>query len=202
MLTQKYKIYTCRDWYAQPVGTIFPVTQPTDSVVHHMDSPNVPVLTGEAAVKEAFQLARDCQSTHMNVNGWRDSGQHFTVTRSGIILEGRHGSYLALVNGKCIRGAHAADPDTGADDNDSPGTEHEGTYISEAMPQGQWDAMVWLQALICFYCKLDTTTIKGHRDTGCSTACPGDWLHAQLPRLRSEAHVLKVKMIEESSGKH
>lgn len=191
---QTREIYTTDQWGARPAGP-FAQTVPNDSVVHHMDWPNRPLeITGDRE-RKAFEVARKCQADHMDGNGWADTGQNFTITREGVILEGRHGSLKAILAGLSVRAAHAADPDTGADDNHSPGTEHEGTYSTDPMPLLQWDAAVWLQALICFKLHKDTSLIRGHRDTGCATACPGDWFEAQLPKMRQEAHALKLKEI-------
>lgn len=191
-------VYSTSDWGARPPEySPFPETTPTDMVVHHMDWPNRPLIADpHLALEEAFSVARRCQADHMDANGWADTGQHFTVTRDGIVLEGRHGSLAALLAGHCIHGAHAADADTGADDNNSWGVEHEGTYTTETMPQAQWDASVKLFAALAYSCNLDTATIKGHRDTGCSTACPGDWLEGQLDRFRVQAHQVKVGLLQ------
>lgn len=188
-------IYECADWGARPPTHAFAATTPSDSVVHHMDWANRALIADHnEAVQWAFHVARQCQADHMDGNGWSDTGQHFTITRDGIVLEGRHGSLAALLAGHCIRGAHAADADTGADDNDSWGVEHEGTYTTEHMPQAQWNASVRLFGAIGQLCNLDTATIKGHRDTGCQTACPGDWLESVLPEFRQSAHVYKLKL--------
>lgn len=188
-------VYSCADWGARPPKHSFASTTPKDMVVHHMDWPNrAPIADHSAAVVAAFSVAQRCQNDHMDNNDWSDTGQHFTVTIDGIVLEGRHGSLDALLAGHCIRGAHAADADTGADDNDSWGVEHEGTYTSAHMPKAQWDASVKLFAAMAHFCKLDSATIKGHRDTGCSTACPGDWLESQLPEFRKEVHNQKLRI--------
>lgn len=197
-LLTRYHIYSCAEWGARDPGQTFPSTRAEDSIVHHMDWPNRPLIedSGEA-VQRAFEVARSCQADHMDNNGWADTGQDFTVTRDGIILEGRHGALDALMAGHCERGAHCADPDVGVYDNNSWGVEHEGNYTSEQMPIQQEQAAIWLQALICLKTRLDTSTIKGHKDTGCETACPGDWLHAQLPRWREQTHTLKLQMMAE-----
>jgi len=187
------RIYTCAEWGARPPLNAFAATTPSSVVWHHMDWPNRPLISDpQAALQKAFEIARRCQADHMDGNGWSDTGQHFTVTRDGIILEGRHGSLAAALAGHCLRGAHAADPDTGADANNSWGIEHEGTYTSEPMPEAQWQATLHLTAWLCQQTKLDSATLRGHRDTGCETACPGDWLEAQLPRARQAVHLIKL----------
>jgi hypothetical protein len=126
-------VYTCAEWGARPPRHASNNTIPSDMVVQHMDTENrLPLADHSAAVRKAFEIARRCQNDHMDHNGWADSGQHFTVTIDGVCLEGRHGSLTTLLAGHCIRGAHAAD--VGVDDNDSWGTEHEGTYDTTSMP--------------------------------------------------------------------
>ena len=181
-------IYRCEEWGAQPPHHASAATTPRHVVVHHMDWPNRPLFSLAApALAQAFSVARRCQAGHF-ANGWADTGQHFTITREGVVLEGRHGSLAAAQAGHCIRGAHAADPDTGADDNDSWGIECEGTYSTEHMPPQQWEALVDLVSWLCHQTKLPSMAVIGHRDTGCRTACPGDWLYAQLGLLRQAVH--------------
>ena len=185
-------VYETADWGARaPLYSPFATTRPTNAVVHHMDWPNRPLIEDPAAaLEQAFSVARRCQADHMDGNGWADTGQHFTVTREGVVLEGRHGSLAALLAGHCIHGAHAADNsvDPPVDDNNSWGVEHEGTYSTEQPPDVQWDASVKLYAVLCHLTHLDSATILGHRDTGCSTACPGDDFESLLPRFRGKVH--------------
>lgn len=182
-------VYPCAAWGARPPLHEFAATAPSAMVLHHMDYPNRdPIADRAQAIEAAFDLARRCQADHMDHNGWADTGQHFTVSIDGIICEGRHGSLDAVLAGHCIRGAHAADADVGVDFNDSWGTEHEGTYDTAHMPAAQWSASVALHAAIALLCKLDSSSILGHRDTGCVTDCCGNWFEAQIPRFRDDVH--------------
>jgi hypothetical protein len=181
-------MFRTSEWGARPAQHDSAATVPTDMVLHHTATPNrPPIARHDAAVQRLFELARTIQADHMN-RGFADTGQHFTVSSDGICCEGRHGSLDALLAGRCIRGAHAADSDTGADDNDSWGTEHEGTYGTVQMPRPQWEASVHLHAVIAMRCNLDSATIIGHRDTRCITACPGDAFHARIPQFRADVH--------------
>ncbi len=168
----------------------FPITNPSAIVIHHMDYPNRALQPDPDQAREiAFQLARACQRDHMQVNGWADTGQHFTVSRDGVILEGRHGSLQAALTGKAVHGAHAADGNI--DFNDDWGIENEGTYDFVSMPARQWQALVQLVAWLATVCHIDTAKVIGHRDTGIATDCPGQWLWSRLPALRQQAHQLK-----------
>nr|WP_254909649.1 peptidoglycan recognition family protein [Micromonospora sp. NBS 11-29] len=87
-------IIGCDEWAARPPsGPLSTSAIPTNKIiVHHMAFPNVTDFSEE----HAKQLARDCQDLHMDGNGWSDTGQHFTVSRGGHVLEGRHGSLERL----------------------------------------------------------------------------------------------------------
>ena len=179
-------VFRASEWGARPATHTSADTVPTEMVVHHMDTANrAPIADRAAAVARAFELARSTQIDHMN-RGFADSGQHFTVTIDGIVLEGRRGSLDALLAGRCIHGAHAADG--GIDHNDSWGTEHEGNYMSAEMPAAQRNASVHLHAVMAMLCHLDSATIIGHRDTGINTDCPGDRFHTEIPAFRQAVH--------------
>ena len=185
------KIYTCAEWGAVPPSYAFPRTDPTAIVIHHMDYPNRALAPNPDQAKQlAFQLARACQRDHMQVNGWADTGQSFTVSRDGIILEGRHGTLQAALQGQSVHAAHAADGTI--DFNQDFGIENEGTYDSAQMPPPQWRALVDLVGWLTWICKIDTALVIGHRDTGIATDCPGQWLESRLPALRQQARQNKL----------
>jgi hypothetical protein len=167
-------VISTKAWGASAPRQIAKQTTPRYVVVHH---------TGFAAVSRgtvsgAGQLARSIQRHHMS-RGWIDSGHNFLITVGGHTLEGRHGSVSAISRGKCVQSAHAP----GA--NDSPGIECEGHFSQGTMREQQWQALVKLVAAICRLTGISPRQIKGHRDF-VATECPGNWLYAQLPRLRRE----------------
>jgi hypothetical protein len=192
-------VYETADWGARPAAHgAFPATTPRDLVVHNTASANrAAIADHQAAVQAAFRLARAIQADHMDTNGWSDTGNNFLVTVEGIVLEGRHGSLDAAFAGHCIRSAHSFDDTVAptADDNDSFGTEHEGTFTTVAVPQACWDASVKLHAFLAFKCDLDSAGIIGHRDTGCNTACPGNAFETALPAFRQQVHAAKVRLM-------
>jgi hypothetical protein len=135
------------------------------------------------AVALAHQLARSCQRDHMRSRGWSDTGQHFTVTRDGVLLEGRVGSLAAAERGLVVPGAHCRGRNA-----DWWGIECEGTYhLEAAWTDAQWRALVWLTGFLMQRSEA-TLQLRGHREFS-STACPG-LLLGELPRLRSEAEAL------------
>src|SRR5256885_9817378 len=91
-------IIDCDTWGARPPSSPIQITGNTTNkiIVHHMAFPNVTDYSRD----HAMQLARDCQNLHMDTNGWADTGQHFTVSRGGYVLEGRHRSLETLDAGQ------------------------------------------------------------------------------------------------------
>lgn len=171
-------IYSCDDWGARPdTGLTQLDAKPTKIVIHHTASANQSDTSKEAA----FQLARDIQSWHMDGNGWADTGNNFTISRGGYMMEGRHTSLSHLNSGKgWVQSAHAP----GAN-SDGVGIENEGTYTNGLPPAKLWDALVQFCAHTCRQFDISPQQIYGHRDFN-ATACPGDAFYAELPRLRDE----------------
>jgi hypothetical protein len=182
------RIYTTKEWGARPVAEEFETTHIEKSLLHHMDWPNRALISDHAkAVQKAFEVARSCQADHMDQNGWSDTGQNYTVSREGIICEGRHGSIAATKAGKNVVGAQCQ-----GFNSLSCGTEHEGTYDDVGLPQVQWDAAVNLQCWILDCNKLSSSDIDGHRDH-ISTDCPGATFYSQLPKFREDVHTKLAK---------
>lgn len=165
-------------WQAQAAKEAVTVlaTRPTRIIVHHTDSAN----TTDLSQARAFALARDIQQWHF-ANGWIDSGQQFTISRGGYVLEGRHRSLEAAQSGTLhVRGAQCE----GFNDV-SVGIENEGQYMSSAPPGAQYSALVGLCAWLCQQYGIPATELYGHRDF-VNTSCPGDVLYAKLPQLRRD----------------
>jgi hypothetical protein len=187
------QIYTCAEWGAKAPAHPFEQTNPTAIVIHHMDTPNRALESDpDQAIHRAFTLARACQQDHMQVNGWADTGQSYTISRDGVICEGRHGTLAATLKGHSVHAAHAADGNI--DFNFDFGIENEGTYDFLSMPGKQWRSLVQLTGWLAWICQIDTAKIIGHRDTGISTDCPGKWLESRLPALRQQARQYKLSL--------
>ena len=170
-------IIDCAGWGARPAsGQLEPSQTPTNKIiVHHMAFPNVEDYSRE----QAIALARDCQDLHMDDNGWSDTGQHFTVSRGGFVLEGRHGSLEALSTGSNqVIAAHCP-----GENGRAIGIENEGTYVEVTPPEQQVDALVRLLVGICQQYGLYAHDIFGHWDFR-DTQCPGAAFYAQFPELR------------------
>ena len=90
-------IISTAEWGAtQPRSHLQTINEhPSYLVIHHTTTPNVTDGSRDAAI----DLARRVQNGHVG-QGWGDSGQHFTMSRGGHILEARHGSKNALETGE------------------------------------------------------------------------------------------------------
>jgi hypothetical protein len=173
------EIVGCTEWGARPSSREVAVAgrRPVKILIHHTATPNVADLSREGAVR----LARSIQSFHMDRRGWPDTGQHFTVSRGGVLLEGRHRSLEVLRGGRRqVEGAHCTGQNLVA-----VGIENEGSYSAVNPPDKLWDGLLGLCAYICQQYRIAPTRIFGHRDFK-DTACPGDRLYAALPRLRTQ----------------
>jgi hypothetical protein len=172
-------IYSTVEWGARdPSQAIDVISQrPNKILIHHTAGPN----SSDFSRAHAFEVARSIQRYHMDVNGWRDSGQHFTISRGGYMMVGRHRSLLALENGSNhVIGAHCDGQNEVA-----VGIESEGTYINAAPTDALYNKLVVLCAYICQQYGLTPARIFGHRDFN-ATECPGDRLYGMLPRLRDD----------------
>ncbi|GHO42378.1 N-acetylmuramoyl-L-alanine amidase [Ktedonospora formicarum] len=150
--------------------------RPTKILVHHTATSN----SYDTSLAHAYQLSRSIQQAHFN-NGWIDTGQHFTVSRGGYIMEGRHRSLETLLDGtRFVYGTHCP-----VLNSSSIGIEDEGTYTSLLPPTALWNSLVSLCIYICRQYGLTATSIYGHRDFY-STECPGTAFYGRLPALRSQ----------------
>jgi N-acetyl-anhydromuramyl-L-alanine amidase AmpD len=169
----------CGGWGARANREVVPVwnQKPVKILVHHTATPNQADISQGAA----FGLSRSIQNFHMDRRGWLDTGQHFTVSRGGFAMEGRHRSLEIVRAGRQqVEGAHCTGQNIVA-----VGIENEGTYTSVNPPAAQWNRLRDLCAWICGRYGIAPTELYGHRDFK-NTACPGDRLYSLLPRLRSE----------------
>ena len=172
-------IASCATWGARPPAdqlTVLP-HKPVRILVHHTDTPN----STDYSQAYAFELARSIQNHHMDDNHWSDTGQHFTNTRGGYLLEGRHNSLSTLRGGKeIVRAAHCP-----GQNDIAIGIENEGNYMTAEPPAKLWNSLVTLCAYVCHQYSISPNAIQGHRDYY-NTDCPGDVLYKKLPQLRKD----------------
>ncbi len=93
-MTFTAKVISTQDWGARSPRNRARRTNPKYVVIHHTASQNPPNNPSKGTEAGATQYARDIQKFHMDVRGWSDSGHNFLNTTTGILLEGRHGTFL------------------------------------------------------------------------------------------------------------
>lgn len=167
------RIYSCDEWGAQPAKrSDFARNRALGIVIHHTEGANREASTGDKELKLAFATARQIQQSHFNrePSGWSDTGQHFTVSQGGIIMEGRHGSLAAARQGDVVQGAHAGDTEK---NEKWFGIEVCGDNRTEYhVTSEQWAALVDLCTWLCDAHGGDDLEIIGHK-TVHETSCPG-----------------------------
>jgi hypothetical protein len=171
-------IIDCASWDARPPNGTIQITGNTTNkiILHHMDFPNVT----DYSRAHAIALAQQCQDLHMDTNGWIDTGQHFTVSRGGYVLEGRHQSLSTLDAGEHqVVAAHCP-----GENGNAIGIENEGTYITETPPAALVDSLVQLCSDVAVQFRLNPWDIFGHWDF-CETDCPGIAFYQMFPGIRS-----------------
>lgn len=192
------RIYLCADWGAQQAKkSAFGQRRALGIVIHNTESPNrAPGEDRQTEWQLAKQLARSIQQSHF-ARGWDDTGQHFLVTRGGLLLEGRHGSAEAARRGYCVQGSH-----TGVTlyNRQWFGIEVEGDnrLTCQVLP-GQWDALVELCAWLWTWGPFDSTQMLTHKqakgDVSGGTDCPGH-LADRMGALVQAVHDRKVDILK------
>ncbi len=178
-------IYKRSTWGAlKPKVDSFTPSKALGIVVHNTEDPNRAPAARNREIAAAFELSRSIQHSHMFERGFSDVGQHFTISRGGVIMEGRQGTLDAAFNGQVVRGAHAG---VTLFNNQWWGIELEGDYrVPGAMPpQPQQAALFqlcsWLASLIQGFDA--SQNIRVHRQVKPGgTDCPGHLLDpAHMP---------------------
>jgi len=138
-------------------------------------------------------IIRSIYAYHVISRGWRDIGYNFLVDRFGRIWEGRYGGV-----DKPVTGAHTLGYNDVAFAMSAIGN-----FDIAKPPQAVVDAYAKLFAWKLSMYNISATAsglkihgktlhaINGHRDVG-QTACPGKYLYARIPDIRTEAAKIQV----------
>lgn len=186
------RVHTTEEWRSTRKRRI-PRYPAEGLVIHHTASSNrTPLPSAQAAVNRAYGIARAIQRYHKGRLKWADIGYNFIITREGVVLEGRIGSYKGAKVGKVVRGAHAGNRDK---NRHAWGVALEGNFQRFDIPGEQFLALTALCARLCYWGNVDTALIEGHRDVK-STLCPGDWLYDELDTIRKHCHNIKVGFLK------
>jgi len=178
------RIFSSAEWGALAARVAqFPSKPARGIVLHNTQDTNRAAQSGDLEVQAAFQLARRTQRDHMG-RGWSDTGQHFTISRGGVIMEGRDGSLSAARRGEVVRGAHADDTTY---NNEWFGIEIEGDFretlaITAEQLNALFNVCAWLRSTGGF----DADKLIAHMQIHPGhTDCPG-LLSQHLPDVRDQ----------------
>src|SRR6478609_4502602 len=150
--------------------------------IHHT------VNTHNYTEKQVPSLLRGIYAYHTQSRGWRDIGYNYLVDRFGRIWEGRYGGVTRAVVGAHTLGYNEV----------SFAMSAIGNFDIARPPAAVLTAYARLFAwkLSLYNIRADTPrihvktrylhAINGHRDVG-QTACPGRYLYAQIPDIRTAA---------------
>lgn len=142
-------------------------------VIHHSATTNravsYPIDIQEERM-ESFRVLRAIRDYHTKVRKWSDIGYHFFISRGGLVIEARAGSFAALTQGRIPMGAHCPGANT-----THLGICLEGNYNESDLPSKVWESLVRLLAVVARVSGIPLTdeTVKLHRELR-STECPGD----------------------------
>ena len=183
------RIFTTAEWGAAPAKDgAFPKSGAVGIVIHNTEYPNrAPFPDPEKEKEAAFANAREIQADHFK-RGWKDSGQHFTISQGGVITEGRHGTLDAAKTGLVVQGAHAP----GANNNwwgiEIAGDNRNNYVVTDT----QWNSLVDLCSWLNAVAKKDLQ-IEPHNHFK-DTSCPGkivdhlEDLRTQVSKRRTNPH--------------
>ncbi|WP_203336858.1 FG-GAP-like repeat-containing protein [Nocardioides limicola] len=154
-------------------------------VIHHT------VTSNDYSASQVPAMIRSIYSYHTQSRGWKDIGYNFLVDRFGTIWIGRKGG-----SGRAVIGAHASGYNHVAFGASALGN-YDIKEPSSAMMAAFEHLMAWKLAHHGVTANTTWThngrsfnTIVGHRDVG-STACPGRYIYAKLPAVRSRAATIQ-----------
>ena len=133
-------------------------------------------------------IIRSIYAYHVKSRGWSDIGYNFLVDRFGRIWEGRYGGI-----DRPVVGAHTLNYNDYSFAMSAIGN-FETVRPSDVMLRAYGQLFAWKLSLhgvnpASMSQKVGSSTfaaINGHRDAG-STACPGRYLYAQIPLIRTYA---------------
>jgi hypothetical protein len=150
--------------------------------VHHTVNAN------DYTPEQVPSLLRGIYAYHTRSRGWSDIGYNFVVDRFGRIWEGRYGGV-----DRPVVGAHTSGYNERSFSMSALGN-FDRVQPSSAMLDAYGRLFAWKLSLHGVSAastaqRVGTRyfpAVNGHRDAG-STACPGKYLYAQLPHIRSLA---------------
>jgi N-acetylmuramoyl-L-alanine amidase-like protein/VCBS repeat protein len=162
-------IHSRASWGAEPAKCSSPMGTAFRAAVHHTAGPTHDEMSVPARL-------RQIQDFHIYSRGWCDIAYNYLVSRDGRVWTGRGIDHM---------GAHALNANTG-----NVGVSFIGTYTSTPATETQLCAagelFRWIHQ-VAPGVSLNRTDVKGHRQYGGGTECPGDKLYGQIDAILARA---------------
>jgi hypothetical protein len=171
------KIIGTLEWGARPPKNPPEFGDRPERIIVHGTDGHGP--SGKPPREQGIAYARSLQRHHMDNKGWNDSGHHFLVMRTGIILVGRRYSLTTASSGRIVIGAHCPGQ------NDEWGIELEHHGADEKLTSRQITAYVKLAAWLCSRCRIRPTEQQPH-GLYYDTDCPTRSILSLIPTLRAK----------------
>lgn len=174
MTPPRIRIITCPEWNAKPSSEPIQFIGQSEAIIFHHTASH----GNGGTIADASEYAQTIQRYHMHHNGWIDSGHNFLVMRSGIILQGRWRTVVAIQGRAMVRSAHTVGGNT------EIGIEHEhkGNEIPTVL---QLESSARLQAWIAWHYQRDILPVHPHSAFN-ATLCPGNLID-YIPGIRARA---------------
>lgn len=189
VVTPKPKIYSRAQWGADESirdASSLSYYEVHAGFVHHTVNAN------NYTSAEVPGIIRSIYNYHVKTRGWSDIGYNFLVDKYGRIWEGRAGGVDRPVVGAHTQGYNQYSFAMSAIGN------YETAQPTSAMITAYAQVFAWKLSLHGVSASSTSQrvgsksfrAINGHRDAG-STACPGRYLYAQIPAIRTKARALQ-----------
>lgn len=189
VVTPKPKIYSRAQWGADESirdKSSLSYYEVHAGFVHHTVNAN------DYTSAEVPGIIRSIYNYHVKTRGWSDIGYNFLVDKYGRIWEGRAGGVDRPVVGAHTSGYNQYSFAMSAIGN------FETAQPTSAMITAYAQVFAWKLSLHGVSASSTSQrvgsksfrAINGHRDAG-STACPGRYLYAQIPSIRTKARALQ-----------
>lgn len=155
------------EWGAKPPKEPFSAHVPKRLTFHHTAGRRTSTL------QESLDEVRFIQDFHQNGRGWNDIGYHYLIDTAGRVFQGRPEN----VSGAHVRGGNSGNVGV------SLMAYHHEPKLDPLVPEELASLQALLLALSIDY-GIPAEELRGHRDFGSGTSCPGDLAYVKREELR------------------
>lgn len=165
---ERQPVHGREEWGAQLPREAYTPHVPVKLTLHHTAGNTTSTL------EQSLREVRFIQDFHQNGRGWNDIGYHYLVDSLGNVFAGRPEDAV---------GAHVRNGNTGNVGVSMIGYHH--PPKDQPVSAATLAAVEKLLRALSLDWRIAPAELRGHRDFGSGTSCPGDLGYAELPGLRS-----------------